>query len=139
MIDHPRLAIQTRGSMEMWLPEDAIIKGDLTRWWALLGEEISHYCEAPSDRIPLQIALDYFIQRIESSKYLTQSWEQEVESIYNQKEILTKLAMGRKFGVFSYSRKNGRRYLNSEKWSPESLGSTSVCLGWKDVWRKISD
>ena len=139
MIDHPRLAIQTRGSMEMWLPEDAIIKGDLTRWWALLGEEISHYCEAPSDRIPLQIALDYFIQRIESSKYLTQSWEQEFESIYNQKEILTKLAMGRKFGVFSYSRKNGRRYLNSEKWSPESLGSTSVCLGWKDVWRKISD
>ena len=139
MIDHPRLAIQTRGSMEMWLPKDAIIKGDLTRWWALLGEEISHYCEAPSDRIPLQIALDYFIQRIESSKYLTQSWEQEFESIYNQKEILTKLAMGRKFGVFSYSRKNGRRYLNSEKWSPESLGSTSVCLGWKDVWRKISD
>jgi phosphatidylserine/phosphatidylglycerophosphate/cardiolipin synthase-like enzyme len=139
MIDHPRLAIQTRGSMEMWLPKDAIIKGDLTRWWALLGEEISHYCEAPSDRIPLQIALDYFIQRIESSDYLTQSWEQEFESIYNQKEILSKLAMGRKFGVFSFSRENGRRYLNSQKWSPESLSSTSVCLGWKDVWRKISD
>jgi phosphatidylserine/phosphatidylglycerophosphate/cardiolipin synthase-like enzyme len=139
MIDHPRLAIQTRGSMEMWLPVEAIIKGDLTRWWALLGEEISHYCDAPSDRIPLQIALDYFIQRIESSKYLTRLWEREFESIYNQKEILTKLAMGRKGGLFSYSRKNGRRYLNSEKWPPESLGSTSVCLGWKDVWQKSSD
>jgi len=139
MIDHPRLAIQTRGSMEMWLPKDAVTKGDLVRWWALLGEEISHYCEVPSERIPLQIALDYFIQRIESSDYLTELWEQEFESIYNQKEILAKLAIGRKFGVFSFSRKNGSRYQNSENWNPESMGSTSVCLGWKDVWRKSSD
>ena len=139
MIDHPRLAIQTRGSMEVWLPEDAIIKRDLTRWWALLGEEISHSCEKSSDRMPLQNALDLFIQRIESNEYLTRLWVQEMESNYGAEEILEKLAKGRKYGMFSFSRKNGRRYLDNEKWFPSSLSSTSVCLGWKDVWRKNSD
>ena len=139
MIDHPRLAIQTRGSMEAWLPKDAVIPGDLTRWWALLGEEISHHCEKPSDRMPLQDALDLFIQRIESNDYLTKLWEQDVESKFNRKEILENLSKGRKFGIYSFSRKNGSRILNNEKWTPGSIGYTSICLGWKQVWKKTTD
>ena len=139
MIDHPRLAIQTRGSMEAWLPKDAVIPGDWTLWWSLLGEEISHHCEKPSDRMPLQDALDFFIQRIESNDYLTKLWEQDVESKFNQKEILEKLSKGRKFGMYSFSRKNGSRILNNEKWSLGSMGHTSICLSWKQVWKKLTD
>ena len=69
-IDHPRLAIQTRGSMESWLQDDFIIPGDKTRWWSLLGEELSYLVKDPSETILLMDALDALIDRIESNDFL---------------------------------------------------------------------
>ena len=112
MIDHPRLALQTRGSMELWIPNEAKIPGDLTRWWSLLGEEVSLHTLNPSEQMSLIGALDSMIERIESNEYLKVAWEQEVEEKSNRDEltIVNKLGLGVRFRNILHSQECGSQW-----------------------------
>jgi len=131
VLDHPRLSIQTRGSMELWLPKGAVVPGDSTRWWAALGEEVIMNTTKPSQNIPLEQALDSMIGRIESSPYLSNLWSTEIESEFDENQILNKLAKGTSFGVF--------RIYDSEKSTEfqskiEALDQQVIALAGKSPW-----
>ena len=131
IIDHPRLAIQTRGSMELWLPKEAIIPGDLTRWWAALGEEVIQLATAPSERIGLEDALDSMIGRIEASPHLRKLWATELEQEFDEIEILNKLARGVSFGVFRiYKAKKSDQYQIKLEASDQQV----IALAGKSPW-----
>lgn len=133
VIDHPRLAIQTRGSMELWLPNGAVIPGDVTRWWALLGEEIAQQTTQPKQSILLEKALDSLIERIEAVPYLNQLWESEMEQGNDQLTIINNLAKGSLFGVYRI-----RKSEQSLKWEIpiEKLGKQVISLSSSDPWRE---
>lgn len=134
VIDHPRLAIQTRGSMELWLPNNAVIPGDIARWWALLGEEIAQQTTQPQQSILLEKALDSLIERIEAVPYLNQLWESEMEKGNDQLKIINNLAKGSLFGVYRI-----RKSEQSTKWEIpiETLDQQVISLSNSDPWRGL--
>ena len=134
MIDHPRLAIQTRGSMELWLSKDARIPGDLVRWWALLGEEVSFVTNKPRQKIPLTNAFDSVIERIESNDYLRSAWEQEIEFNSNEIEIVNKLVLGTGFGVYCIAKSSKARGIKT-KLSLNQIDNAVISLGWNSWWQ----
>ena len=135
MIDHPRLALQTRGSMELWIPTEAKIPGDLTRWWSLLGEEVSLNTHHPSEQMSLIGALDSMIERIESNEYLRVAWEQEVEGKANLDEltIVNKLALGGRFGTYCIAKSKESKGIKSEL-KGEQIEEAVISLCRKNVW-----
>ena len=135
MIDHPRLALQTRGSMELWIPTEAKIPGDLTRWWSLLGEEVSLNTHHPSEQMSLIGALDSMIERIESNEYLRVAWEQEVEGKANLDEltIVNKLALGSRFGTYCIAKSKESKGIKSEL-KGEQIEEAVISLCRKNVW-----
>ena len=135
MIDHPRLALQTRGSMELWIPDEAKIRNDLARWWALLGEEISLHTHKPSGQISLIGALDSMIERIESNEYLRIAWEQEVEEISNRDEltIINKLVLGVRFGIYCIAKNMEASGIKS-KLTPEQVEKSVISLSRNNMW-----
>jgi len=135
MIDHPRLALQTRGSMELWIPTEAKIPGDLTRWWSLLGEEVSLQTHHPSQQMSLIGALDSMTERIESNEYLRVAWEQEVEEKSNWDEltIVNKLALGGRFGTYCIAKSKESKGIKS-KLREEQVEKSIISLCRKNVW-----
>ena len=135
MIDHPRLALQTRGSMELWIPNEAKIPGDLARWWSLLGEEVSLHTPKPSEQISLIGALDSMIERIESNEYLRVAWEQEVEEISNRDEltIVNKLGLGVRFGIYCIAKNMEASGIKS-KLKPEQVEKSVISLSRNNMW-----
>jgi len=135
MIDHPRLALQTRGSMELWLPNDVKNHGDLARWWSLLGEEVSLHTSKPSEQMSLVGALDSMVERIESNEYLRVAWEQEVEEISNRDEltIVNKLGLGVRFGIYSIAKNGGASGIKS-KLKPEQVEKSVISLSRNNMW-----
>ena len=134
MIDHPRLAIQTRGSMDLWLPKEAKIPNDLTRWWSLLGEEISFLTTDSSVKIPLINALDSVIERIESNDYLRDAWEKQIELNSDELEIINKLAMGSRLGVYWLAKSPSSQGIKS-KLSKEQISNAVISLSGESVWQ----
>lgn len=135
MIDHPRLAIQTRGSMELWIPKEAKLPGDLVRWWSLLGEEVSLQTQYSSQKVSLIGTLDSMIERIESNDYLRGAWEQEVEANSDEITIVNKLALGCKFGIYCIAKSHDAKGIKS-KLSMEQLSNAVISLGGKSVWQQ---
>ena len=135
MIDHPRLALQTRGSMELWIPNEAKIPGDLTRWWSLLGEEVSLHTLNPSEQMSLIGALDSMIERIESNEYLRVAWEQEVEEKSNRDEltIVNKLGLGVRFGIYCIAKNTEASGIKS-KLKPEQVEKSVISLSRNNMW-----
>jgi phosphatidylserine/phosphatidylglycerophosphate/cardiolipin synthase-like enzyme len=135
MIDHPRLALQTRGSMELWLPDDVKIPGDLARWWSLLGEEVSLHTSKPSEQMSLIGALDSMVERIESNEFLRVAWEQEVEEISNRDEltIVNKLGLGVRFGIYCIAKNRGVSGIKS-KLKPEQVEKSVISLSRNNMW-----
>ena len=135
VIDHPRLALQTRGSMEIWLPNQAKNPSDLSRWWSLLGEEVSLHTTKPSEQISLIRALDSMIERIESNEFLRVSWEQEVEEISNRDElqIINKLALGARFGTYCIAKNEQAEGIKS-KLRPEQVEKSVISLSHNNLW-----
>jgi phosphatidylserine/phosphatidylglycerophosphate/cardiolipin synthase-like enzyme len=134
MIDHPRLAIQTRGSMDLWLPIEAKMSNDLTRWWSLLGEEISFLTTDSSVKIPLINALDSVIERIESNDYLRDAWEKQIELNSDELEIINKLAMGSRLGVYWLAKSPSSQGIKS-KLSKEQISNAVISLSGESVWQ----
>lgn len=137
MIDHPRLARQTRGIMEMWLPKDAKVPGDLIRWWALLAEEVSLQTQNSAKNISLISALDLMIERIESNEYLRAAWEQEIEGKENSDElsILNSLAYGSLFGMYRIVKSMSSSKI-IHKLEMDHLQKASISLSGKGMWKK---
>ena len=135
MIDHPRLALQTRGHMELWIPNEAKIPGDLARWWSLLGEEVSLQTHYPSEQMSLIDALDLMIERIEANDYLRGAWEKEVEEISVQDEltIVNKLALGGRFGTYCIAKSKESKGIKS-KLKEEQIEKSVISLCRKNVW-----
>ena len=135
MIDHPRLAFQTRGSMELWLPNEAKIPGDLARWWSLLGEEVSLHRPKPSEQMSLIGALDSMVERIESNEYLRVAWEQEVEGKSDRDElvIVNKLALGGRFGIYCIAKNKEADGIKS-KLKPEQVENSVISLSRNNMW-----
>ena len=133
VIDHPRLALQTRGSMEAWLPNDAVIPNDSVRWWSLLAEEISLQSDDIYQKIPLENILDALIGRIESSAWLINRWENEIESKFNEEKILNKLSLGTKFGIFAISESNDSQGVKT-RLSLDQLSNAVVSSVKKKRW-----
>ena len=135
MIDHPRLALQTRGSMELWLPNDVKIPGDLARWWSLLGEEVSLHTPKPSEQMSLIGALDSMVERIESNEYLRVAWEQEVEEVSNRDEliIVNKLGLGVRFGIYCIAKNREASGIKS-KLKPEQVEKSVISLSRNNMW-----
>lgn len=133
VIDNPRLAFQTRGSMELWLPNGAVIPQDHTRWWALLAEEVSLNTENLFDKTSLMETLDSFIERIESSDWLKTRWENEMESGSDEMGVINKLALGGKFGMYSIAESNTSRG-NKSRLSPDQLEDAVISLAIKNRW-----
>ena len=135
MIDHPRLAFQTRGSMELWIPNEAKIPGDLTRWWSLLGEEVSLHTLNPSEQMSLIGALDSMIERIESNEHLRVAWEQEVEEKSNRDElkIINNLALGGRFGIYCIAKNKEANGIKS-KLKPEQVENSVISLSRNNMW-----
>jgi phosphatidylserine/phosphatidylglycerophosphate/cardiolipin synthase-like enzyme len=133
VIDSPRLALQTRGSMELWLPNDAVIPHDHTRWWALLAEEVSLSTENSFQKVSLMETLDSFIERIESSDWLKSRWEKEMESETDEMGVINKLALGVKFGLFSIAESEKSRGSKS-RLSSEQLDGSLISLAIKKRW-----
>ena len=135
MIDHPRLALQTRGSMELWLPNDVKIPGDLARWWSLLGEEVSLHTPKPSEQMSLIGALDSMVERIESNEHLRVAWEQEVEEVSNRDEliIVNKLGLGVRFGIYCIAKNREASGIKS-KLKPEQVEKSVISLSRNNMW-----
>ena len=135
MIDHPRLARQTRGSMEMWLPKDAKIPDDSTRWRSLLAEEVSLQTDKPTQKIPLISVLDSMIERIESNEYLRVAWELEIEAKAKTDElrILNIFSKGCMLGTYSIvkSQKASKIMYKLER---EHLTKAAISLVGKSMW-----
>ena len=92
IIDSPIFSSQTRGLMELWLPDSASDTKDFTRWSSLLAEELRIYREqGNTGKIYVSTALNLLIDRIESSKYLDKKWSELVQSQYSEKEIIENL------------------------------------------------
>ena len=136
VIDHPRLALQARGSMEAWLPNEAIIPNDAARWWALLAEEISVLSDGIYHQIPLEHALDALVERIEGNDWLRTRWENEIESKLTHAEILEKLTLGVKYGVFAVNEKINSQGVKS-RISLDKLSEAVVSLVKKNRWSAI--
>lgn len=136
MIDHPRLARQTRGSMELWLPKDAKIPDDSLRWRSLLAEEVSLQAGKSTQKIPLISALDSMIERIESNEFLRVAWEQEIEAKvkYDQLSILNILAKGCKIGTYSIVKSQNSDKIIS-KLGTDHLQKAAISLIGKSMWR----
>ena len=134
MIDHPRLAIQTRGSMDLWLPKEAKIPNDLTRWWSLLGEEISFLTTDSSVKIPFINALDSVIERIESNNYLRDAWEKQIELNSDELEIINKLALGSRLGVYWLAKSPSSQGIKS-KLSKDQISNAVISLCGESVWQ----
>jgi len=135
MIDHPRLALQTRGHMELWIPNEAKILGDLARWWALLGEEVSLQTNHPSEQMSLIDALDLMIERIEANECLKVAWEKEVEEISDHDEltIVNKLVLGGRYGIYCVAKDKGAKGIKS-KLKEEQVEKSIISLCRKNVW-----
>jgi len=135
MIDHPRLALQTRGSMELWIPDEAKISGDLARWRALLGEEVSLHTHKPNEQISLIGALDSMIERIESNDYLRAAWEREVEEISNRDEltIVNNLVLGVRSGIYCIAKNMEASGIKS-KLKPEHVEKSVISLSRNNMW-----
>ena len=133
LIDHPRIAKQTRGSMELWLPSGAVIPGDITRWWALLGEAISQQTNHPTQSLLLEKALDSMMERIESVPYLNRLWVNEMEKNNDELEIINNLAKGVLFGMYRI-----RKSEKSQKWDVpiENLGRQVISFSNSNPWIK---
>ena len=134
MIDHPRLAIQTRGSMDLWLPKEAKLSSDLTRWWSLLGEEISFLTTDSSVNIPFINALDSVIERIESNDYLKDAWQKQIELNSDELQIVNKLAMGSRLGVYWLAKSPSSQGVKS-KLSKDQIPNAVISLAGKSVWQ----
>ena len=138
MIDHMRLPIQTRGSMELWLPKEAKISGDSVRWWALLGEEVTASTEYSSQRISLIDTLDSMIERIESNENLSVAWEQEMDETNSDEiTILNRLAKGSNFGMYSISRSKEKFWMKISKFDENETTKTQAIISlssnrWKN-------
>jgi hypothetical protein len=133
LVDHPRLARQIHGSMDLWLPDFARIPNDLSKWWSLFGEELNHLVSHPYQRVPLLNVLDAVILRIESSDHLSKIWERELESGKSEIEIINRLALGVRFGVYCIMKKKNSKGVKSkldENQIPEAL----VSQGFRDLW-----
>ena len=137
MIDHPRLARQTRGSMELWLPKDAKTPYDSMRWRSLLAEEVSLQTQNSTQKIPLISALDSMIERIESNEYLRVAWEQEIEAKENSDElmILNILAKGSMLGIYCIV-KSQRSSKIISKLEMDYLHKAAISLIGKSMWKK---
>ena len=131
LIDHPRLSIQTRGSMELWLPKDAVIPKDMVRWWAALGEEVVMKLAKPTQAMLLEEALDSMIERIESSPHLSRLWVSEIEKDSDESQILNKLLKGTTFGMYRI-----RKSVESKKliFDMTEVESQAISLAGKDTW-----
>jgi hypothetical protein len=140
MIDHMRLPIQTRGSMELWLPKEAKISGDSVRWWALLGEEVSMQTDDSAHKILLIDALDSMIERIESNDYLGFAWEKEMnETNSDEITILNRLAKGCHFGMYSIAQSKKKSWLKITKFDenkPAGLKSRAVISLGDNRWKR---
>lgn len=131
VIDHPRLSIQTRGSMELWLPKEAVIPNDMVRWWAALGEEVVMKQATPTEAIPLEEALDSMIGRIENSPHLSRLWASEMEKDSDEVKILNKLLKGTTFGMYRI-----RKSVESKKliFDMTEVEHQAISLAGKDTW-----
>jgi len=136
MIDHPRLAKQTRGSMELWLPKDAKIPYDSMRWRSLLAEEVSLQTQNSTQKIPLISALDSMIERIEYNEYLRIAWEQEIEAKVNSDEltILNILAKGSMLGIYCIVKSQKASKIIS-KLEIDHLHKAAISLIGKSMWK----
>ncbi len=135
MIDHPRLARQTRGSMELWLPKDAKIPEDSTRWRSLLAEEVSLQTGKSTQKIPLISALDSMIERIESNEFLSAAWEQEIEAKAKSDELRTLniFTKGCMLGTYSIV-KSQKASKIMYKLETENLSKAAISLVGKSMW-----
>lgn len=131
VIDHPRVAIQTRGSMELWLPPDAITPGDMTRWWAALGEEVGFLTTRNKRKFVLEDALDAMIQRITSNPHLENRWKMEVENENDEPKILRNLAKGMNFGMYTLLKTRNSKKPPGSKISPSQ---NVIALYGKAAW-----
>ncbi|MDD9875338.1 MAG: hypothetical protein OXU22_07390 [Gammaproteobacteria bacterium] len=126
VIDHPRLAMQTRGCMELHLPK-ARKRGDWNRWWAALAEEVYHRTRQPSEKIPLEPVLDALMDRIQLEPELERDWR-TFEEDQRSAEIWRRLVqLGGDHGLFSISK--------SFKLGP---GETKVALSPPPVWQRTT-
>jgi hypothetical protein len=92
--------------------------------------------EDPFQKIPLTNALDSLIERIESSPLLKSRWEREIEADSNEIEILNKLVLGNKFGIYSIA-KSSKSSETKSRLSEEQIGEAVISLAKKNRWKKI--
>jgi len=126
VIDHPRLAMQTRGCMELHLPK-ARKRGDWNRWWAALAEEVYYRTRQPSEKIPLEPVLDALMDRVQAEPEFERDWR-TFEEDKRPSEIRHRLIqLGGDHGLFSVSKSFK---LNGEE--------TKVALSPPPVWQRVA-
>lgn len=126
VIDHPRLAMQTRGCMELHLPK-ARKRGDWNRWWAALAEEVYYRTRQPSEKIPLEPVLDALMDRIQLEPNFERDWR-TFEEGKRAAEIRHRLVqLGNDHGLFYVSK--------SYKQGPVEI---KVALSPPPVWQRTA-
>ena len=133
IIDSPIFSSQTRGLMELWLPDSASDTKDFTRWSSLLAEELRIYRkQGNSGKIYVFTALNLLIDRIESSKYLDKKWSELVQSQFSEKEVIENLLHnGESKSMFSTFNEEERKTLRYSKINMNSIDNYVVKYNYK--------
>lgn len=126
VIDHPRLAMQTRGCMELHLPAARKL-GDWNRWWAALAEEVYYRTRQPSEKIPLEPTLDALMNRIQLEPDIERDWQTFEEGGNAAKIWHLLVRLGSDHGLFCVSKPDK---LNGEE--------TKVALSPPPVWQRTT-
>ena len=136
IIDHPRVARQIRGQMELWLPE-ARIESDITRWSSALSDEIYYQTFSRHTSIPLENAINELMRRILEVNVLQEDWNRNFNTITNQKTIQqivdNSWNNGRIIGLFHLSGSGSGNFKSI------AVEQTRASLSGDPIWRDYTD
>jgi len=136
LIDHPRIARQTRGQMELWLPE-ARNNNDLTRWGAAIADEIYIHSFSPYTLFPLEDAIKELLLRIVEKPALREDWNDQFSNFDHQSTIQHIIDLswnnGGLIGLFHASGIGAGRHKSV------LVEQTLVSLSGNPIWREVTD
>jgi len=136
LIDHPRIARQSRGQMELWLPE-ARNNNDLTRWGAAIADEIYFQSFSQHTPIPLEDVIIKLLLRIIERPALRDDWNDQFANLDHQSIIQQIIDSswnnGGLIGLFHASGSGAGQYKSI------SIEQTLVSLSGDPIWRELTD
>jgi hypothetical protein len=136
IIDHPRVARQIRGQMELWLPE-ARTEADITRWSSALSDEIYYQSYSRHTSIPLENPITELMMRILEDNSLQEDWNRQFNTVTNQKTIQqivdNSWNNGRIIGLFHLSGPGSGNFRSI------TVEQTRVSLSGDPIWREYTD